>query len=199
MVERETYQVITAELIDALPRGCLVVQVTRAFICDLDALFRRVLNDELALATDVFSTGPARRSGEPVSLDSPLLGRHNVVHTPHIAGRTRRCQSRLGRRYHRPIQGTTMPWRSRRRERECGSAALASWTGWTLDPGMVISARPALDYDASTWSFDTPTCSRGGTHSGTGGARCATAGSAGVGTPSRFQVGGISPAVKRSA
>ena len=84
----ETYHIITAELIDALPRGCLVVQVTRAFICDVDALYRRVLNDELALAADVFSTEPARRGGEPVPLDSPLLGRHNVVHTPHIAGRT---------------------------------------------------------------------------------------------------------------
>ena len=84
----ETFHIITAELIDALPRGCLVVQVTRAFICDQDALYRRVLNDELALAADVFATGPARRGGEPVPLDSPLLGRHNVVHTPHIAGRT---------------------------------------------------------------------------------------------------------------
>ena len=84
----ETFQIISAELIDALPRGCLVVQVTRAFICDQDALYRRVLNDELALAADVFATGPARRGGEPVPLDSPLLGRHNVVHTPHIAGRT---------------------------------------------------------------------------------------------------------------
>ena len=84
----QTYHIITAELIDALPRGCLVVQVTRAFICDLDALYRRVLNDELALAADVFSTGRGRRTGEPVPLDSPLLGRHNVVHTPHIAGRT---------------------------------------------------------------------------------------------------------------
>lgn len=84
----ETYHLVGAELIDALPRGCLVVQVTRAFICDVDALYRRVLNDELALAADVFSTAPGRRQGEPVPLDSPLLGRHNVVHTPHIAGRT---------------------------------------------------------------------------------------------------------------
>jgi len=26
---------------------------------------------------------------EPLPLDDPLLGRHNVVHTPHNAGRTR--------------------------------------------------------------------------------------------------------------
>lgn len=85
----ETYHIVSAEVIDALPRGCLVVQVTRAFICDLEALYRRVLADELSLAADVFSDalGPGA-SGEPIPLDSPLLGRHNVVHTPHIAGRT---------------------------------------------------------------------------------------------------------------
>ena len=77
-----TRGLVTAELIDALPHGSLVVQVTRAAVCDTDALYRRVLNDELALAADVFAE-------EPVPLDSPLLGRHNVVHTPHNAGRTR--------------------------------------------------------------------------------------------------------------
>ncbi len=77
-----TRGLITAELIDALPMHGLVVQVTRAAICDARALYRRVLNDELALAADVFDA-------EPVPLDSPLIGRHNVVHTPHAAGRTR--------------------------------------------------------------------------------------------------------------
>jgi phosphoglycerate dehydrogenase-like enzyme len=33
------------------------------------------------LAADVFDI-------EPLPLDHPLLGRHNVVHTPHNAGRT---------------------------------------------------------------------------------------------------------------
>ena len=64
-----------------MPHGSLVVQITRAKICDTDALYRRVLNDELALAADVFDI-------EPVALNSPLLGRNNVVHTPHNAGRT---------------------------------------------------------------------------------------------------------------
>ena len=77
-----TRGLITAELIDALPRYGLVVQVTRAAVCDTEALYRRVLNDELALAADVFAE-------EPLPLDSPLLGRHNVVPTPHAAGRTR--------------------------------------------------------------------------------------------------------------
>jgi phosphoglycerate dehydrogenase-like enzyme len=55
---------------------------TRARICDVDELRRRVLADELSLAADVFDV-------EPLPLDDPLLGRHNVVHTPHNAGRTR--------------------------------------------------------------------------------------------------------------
>lgn len=55
---------------------------TRAGICDMGALRRRVLADELSLAADVFDI-------EPLPLDDPLLGRHNVVHTPHNAGRTK--------------------------------------------------------------------------------------------------------------
>jgi phosphoglycerate dehydrogenase-like enzyme len=73
---------VTAAHIDALPTGCLVVLATRALICDMEALRRRVLADELSLAADVFDI-------EPLPLDDPLLGRHNVVHTPHLAGRTR--------------------------------------------------------------------------------------------------------------
>ena len=66
----------------ALPRGCQVVLVTRAAVCDMPTLRGRVLADELALAADVWDV-------EPLPLDDPLLGRHNVVHTPHNAGRTR--------------------------------------------------------------------------------------------------------------
>jgi len=78
----DTRGVVTAQQIDALPKGCLVVLATRALICDMAALRRRVLADELALAADVFDV-------EPLPLADPLLGRHNVVHTPHLAGRTR--------------------------------------------------------------------------------------------------------------
>ena len=76
-----TRGLVTADHINALPDQSLVVQVTRAKVCDTQALYRRVLNDELFLTADVFDE-------EPVPLNSPLLGRHNVVHTPHNAGRT---------------------------------------------------------------------------------------------------------------
>ncbi|MEY3774900.1 MAG: hypothetical protein RLZZ129_1680 [Verrucomicrobiota bacterium] len=83
----KTRGLVTAAHIDALPRGVLVVLVTRAGICDMAALRRRVLADELALAADVFDV-------EPVPLNDPLLGRDNVVHTPHNAGRTRQAGER---------------------------------------------------------------------------------------------------------
>lgn len=76
-----TRGLVTAEQIAALPQGCLVVLATRARICDMEALRARVLADELSLAADVFDL-------EPLPLDDPLLGRHNVVHSPHNAGRT---------------------------------------------------------------------------------------------------------------
>lgn len=83
----QTRGLVTAAHIDALPRGALVVLVTRAGICDMAALRRRVLADELALAADVFDV-------EPLPLNDPLLGRGNVVHTPHNAGRTRQANER---------------------------------------------------------------------------------------------------------
>jgi phosphoglycerate dehydrogenase-like enzyme len=78
---------ITRDLIRTLPTGCLVVLATRALVCDMAAVRERVLADEVALAADVFDV-------EPIPLDDPLLGRHNVVHTPHNAGRTRQANER---------------------------------------------------------------------------------------------------------
>ena len=80
----KTHGLVTAEHLRALPKGCLVVLVTRAAICDMPTLRERVLADELSLAADVWDV-------EPLPLEDPLLGRHNVVHTPHNAGRTRQA------------------------------------------------------------------------------------------------------------
>lgn len=77
-----TRGLVTAEHIRTLPTGCLVILATRANICHMPTLRERVLANELALAADVFDM-------EPLPLDDPLLGRENVVHTPHNAGRTR--------------------------------------------------------------------------------------------------------------
>ena len=51
------------------------------------AIRERVLADEIALAADVFDV-------EPLPQNDPLLGRHNVVHTPHNAGRTQQANER---------------------------------------------------------------------------------------------------------
>lgn len=83
----KTKGLVTAAHIDALPRGTLVVLVTRANICDMRAIRRRVLAGELSLAADVFDI-------EPLPPDDPLLGHPNVVHTPHNAGRTRQAGER---------------------------------------------------------------------------------------------------------
>lgn len=77
-----TQGIITEKHIRSLPKGCLVLLVTRAMICDFATVKKRVLNNELSLAADVFDV-------EPVPLNDPLVGRHNVVHTPHMAGRTK--------------------------------------------------------------------------------------------------------------
>lgn len=77
----QTEGLVDAALVRALPRGCLVVLITRAQVVDMPELRRRVLAGELALAADVFDR-------EPLPLDDPLLGHPAVVHTPHIAGRT---------------------------------------------------------------------------------------------------------------
>ncbi len=68
--------------IGRLRRGALVVIVTRAHAVDMAALRERIVADELAGAFDVYDE-------EPLAPDDPLRGRANVVHTPHIAGRTR--------------------------------------------------------------------------------------------------------------
>jgi phosphoglycerate dehydrogenase-like enzyme len=77
-----TRGLVTAAHIDALPDGCLVIWATRAGVTDTATVRRRVLADEISLAADVFDV-------EPVPPGDPLLGRANVVHTPHNAGRTR--------------------------------------------------------------------------------------------------------------
>jgi len=73
---------LSRERIGRLRPGALVVVVTRAYAVDMEALRERVLADELAGAFDVYDV-------EPLPENDPLRGRANVVHTPHIAGRTR--------------------------------------------------------------------------------------------------------------
>ena len=77
-----SHGIVNADLIDELRQGAIVMTVTRAKALDGDALRRRVLKNELIWAADVYDI-------EPLPEDDPIRGRENVVHIPHIAGRTR--------------------------------------------------------------------------------------------------------------
>jgi phosphoglycerate dehydrogenase-like enzyme len=79
---------LNRERIGRLRKGALVVAVTRAHAIDMAALRERIVADELAGAFDVYDV-------EPLPPDDPLRGRANVVHTPHIAGRTRDANLRV--------------------------------------------------------------------------------------------------------
>jgi phosphoglycerate dehydrogenase-like enzyme len=79
---------LNRDRIARLRNGSLVVAVTRAHAIDMNALRERILADELAGAFDVYDV-------EPLPPDDPLRGRANVVHTPHIAGRTRDANLRV--------------------------------------------------------------------------------------------------------
>jgi phosphoglycerate dehydrogenase-like enzyme len=79
---------LNRERIGRLRKGALVVAVTRAHAIDMAALRKRILANELAGAFDVYDV-------EPLPPDDPLRGRANVVHTPHIAGRTRDANWRV--------------------------------------------------------------------------------------------------------
>ncbi|MBI1925545.1 hydroxyacid dehydrogenase [Candidatus Poribacteria bacterium] len=79
---------LSRERISRLRKGALVVVITRAHAVDMAALRERILADELAGAFDVYDV-------EPVPVDDPLRGRDNVVHTPHIAGRTKDANLRV--------------------------------------------------------------------------------------------------------
>lgn len=79
---------LTRARVGRLQRGALVVVITRAAALDMLALRERILASELMGAFDVYDV-------EPLPVDDPLRGRPNVVHTPHIAGRTRDANERV--------------------------------------------------------------------------------------------------------
>lgn len=79
---------LNRERIYHLRKGSLVVVITRAHAVDMKALRERIVKDELAGAFDVYDI-------EPVPIDDELRNRDNVVHTPHIAGRTKDSNLRV--------------------------------------------------------------------------------------------------------
>lgn len=88
-LSEDTRRMIDANLVNSLPEGSLVLLVTRAQVCDMEAIRERVLDEEISLAADVWDDG-----NEPLPIDDPVLDKENVVHTPHVAGRTEDANER---------------------------------------------------------------------------------------------------------
>ncbi len=83
-----TENVVSRDVIDALPRGALFVLVGRMWTVEQEALWRRVAAGEIRAAVDVFLP-------EPPPADHLARTSPHVLPTPHLAGNTvqanRRC------------------------------------------------------------------------------------------------------------
>ncbi len=82
-----TQGIISRAVIDALPKGALVVLVTRMAVVEQAALWRRVEAGELMVAVDVFAP-------EPPPTDAWFRRHPHVLPTPHVAGDTIYCHRR---------------------------------------------------------------------------------------------------------
>jgi phosphoglycerate dehydrogenase-like enzyme len=82
-----TQEIISAEVIDALPKGALFVLVTRMAVVAQEALWRRAEAGEIRAAIDVFAA-------EPPPADASFRTSPFVLPTPHIAGNTAYCHRR---------------------------------------------------------------------------------------------------------
>ncbi|WP_299482632.1 NAD(P)-dependent oxidoreductase [uncultured Roseibium sp.] len=74
----ENYQLVSRSLIEKMPRGTLVVVISRAHLVDFAALVEAAEEGRLRVASDVFPH-------EPVSRRDPLRQAGNVVWSPHRA------------------------------------------------------------------------------------------------------------------
>jgi D-3-phosphoglycerate dehydrogenase len=79
---------VDAKRVMKLSKGSIVMTITRTAAIDVKALRERVLANEILWASDVYDV-------EPLPANDPILGRDNVVHVPHIAGRTKDANIRL--------------------------------------------------------------------------------------------------------
>jgi phosphoglycerate dehydrogenase-like enzyme len=82
-----TQEIISTEVIAALPTGSLFVLVTRMAVVAQDVLWRRAEAGEIRAAIDVFAP-------EPPPADASFRTSPFVLPTPHIAGDTTYCHRR---------------------------------------------------------------------------------------------------------
>jgi phosphoglycerate dehydrogenase-like enzyme len=86
-----THEIVDATVIDALPKGSIFILLSRMAVVAQEALWRRVRDQAVLAAIDVFDP-------EPPQPDSWFRRATNVLPTPHIAGNIvtahRRCFAR---------------------------------------------------------------------------------------------------------
>ncbi|MFC4776321.1 NAD(P)-dependent oxidoreductase [Paenibacillus sp. GCM10023252] len=82
-----TQQIISREVIQALPMGALLVLVTRMAVMDQASLWERTSAGEIRAAIDVFEP-------EPPPEDAPFRTDPHVLPSPHVAGDTLYCHRR---------------------------------------------------------------------------------------------------------
>jgi phosphoglycerate dehydrogenase-like enzyme len=86
----ENYRLVNAELIGKMPRGTLVVLISRAHLVDFGALIRAAKERRIRAAIDVFPS-------EPVADDDPVRAIPNVILSPHRAGSVEGSRHPIGR------------------------------------------------------------------------------------------------------
>ncbi|MFC4352018.1 2-hydroxyacid dehydrogenase [Fodinicurvata halophila] len=78
----ETHRLLDADALARLPEGACIINASRGGLLNHDALLAELETGRLrGAALDVFEQ-------EPLPIDSPLLGRSDVLATPHVAGVT---------------------------------------------------------------------------------------------------------------
>lgn len=92
---KSTRNIINAAALAAMKPGAILINASRGTVVDIDALHAALASGHVSgAAIDVFPTEP-KSTNEP--LDSPLIGMHNVILTPHIGGSTQESQENIGR------------------------------------------------------------------------------------------------------
>ena len=86
----ETHRMIGADLLARIKPGAILIQNSRSWVMDQDALLRELRTGRFVAALDVFDQ-------EPQPADSPFYQLDNVVVTPHVAGATRESYAHQGK------------------------------------------------------------------------------------------------------
>ena len=90
-----THNIIDAAALASMRRGSILINASRGTVVDIDALCAALDSGHLSgAALDVFPVEP-KSVDEPLA--SPLIGKRNVILTPHIGGSTQESQENIGR------------------------------------------------------------------------------------------------------